>query len=162
MNRRYLLVLTVTLSFITLSAVGQESDPKGPQPDLPREKLVIAGHDGIEHVFDVEMAVKDDQQIVGEMYRKVVPENGGMLFDWGFARPSQMWMRNTVVSLDILFINADGTIRTIAEHTTPRSLAIIDSRGPVRATLELAAGVIKKLNIHVGDMVKQRIFSNLS
>ena len=51
-----------------------------------------------------------------------------------------MWMRNTLVSLDMVFINADGTIRSIAEDTTPRSLAVIDSRGPVRATLELAAG----------------------
>ena len=162
MNRRYLLVLATALPFAALSAVAQKPDPKGSQPELPKEKLVIAGHDGIEHVFDVEMAVKENQQMVGEMFRKVVPENGGMLFDWGFVRPSQMWMRNTLVPLDMVFINADGTIRTIVEHTTPRSLAIIDSRGPVRATLELAAGVTKKLNIHVGDKVKQRIFGNLS
>ncbi len=51
-----------------------------------------------------------------------------------------MWMRNTISPLDMVFINADGTIRSIVENTVPESLAVIDSRGPVRATLELAAG----------------------
>jgi uncharacterized membrane protein (UPF0127 family) len=69
-------------------------------------------------------------------------------------------MRNTVASLDMLFINADGSIRSIAEHTVPQSLAIIDSRGPVRATLELAAGTAERLDIRVGDKVLQRIFGN--
>ena len=83
-----------------------------------------------------------------------------MLFDWGYPRASQMWMRNTLVPLDMVFINADGTVRSIAENTVPRSLAVIDSRGPVRATLELAAGTTAKLNIRVGDKVQQRIFGN--
>jgi uncharacterized membrane protein (UPF0127 family) len=60
----------------------------------------------------------------------------------------------------MVFINADGSIRAIAEDTTPRSLAVIDSRGPVRATLELQGGITAKLDIRVGDMVHQRIFGN--
>ena len=140
--------------------MAQEPDPTGPQPELPKEKLVIVTHDGKQHVFNVEMALKQDQQIVGEMFRTKVPEDGGMLFDWGYAHDSQMWMRNTLVPLDMVFINPDGTIRSIAENTTPRSLAVIDSHGPVRATLELAAGVTAKLDIRVGDTVKQRIFGN--
>jgi len=64
------------------------------------------------------------------------------------------------VSLDMVFINQDGTIRAIAENTVPRSLATVDSRGPVRATLELAGGTTAKLNIRVGDTVRQRIFGN--
>ncbi|MBN8904064.1 MAG: DUF192 domain-containing protein, partial [Rhodospirillales bacterium] len=87
-------------------------------------------------------------------------EDGGMLFDWKSPRESQMWMRNTLVPLDMVFINADGRIRSIAENTVPQSLAIVDSRGPVRATLELAGGVTAKLGIRVGDLVKQRIFGN--
>ena len=71
-----------------------------------------------------------------------------------------MWMRNTIAPLDMVFINADGTIRSIAENTVPESLAVIDSRGPVRATLELAAGTTARLNIRVGDKVQQRIFGN--
>jgi uncharacterized membrane protein (UPF0127 family) len=157
MKRRYLLALAAALPF---SAVAQEPDPTGPQPELPKEKLTIVTHDGKQHVFNVEMAVKQDQQVVGEMFRTKVPEDGGMLFDWGYAHDSQMWMRNTLVPLDMVFINPDGTIHSIAENTTPRSLAVIDSRGPVRATLEMAAGVTAKLDIRVGDTVKQRIFGN--
>ena len=71
-----------------------------------------------------------------------------------------MWMRNTIAPLDMMFINADGTIRSIAENTVPQSLAVIDSRGPVRATLELAAGTAERLDIRVGDRVEQRIFGN--
>ena len=157
MKRRYMLALVSALPLMTMA---QSAEPTGPQPELPKEKLVIVDHGGLPHVFDVEMALKQDQQTVGEMFRTSVPVDGGMLFDWGFARASQMWMRNTLVPLDMLFINADGTIRSIAENTTPRSLAVIDSRGPVRATLELAAGTAAKLNIRVGDRVKQRIFGN--
>lgn len=132
----------------------------GPQPELPKEKLVIVTRDGKRHEFNVEMALTPDQQTIGLMFRPSVPADGGMLFDWGSPRASQMWMRNTISSLDMLFINADGTIRTIAERTVPQSLATIDSRGPVRGTLELAAGTAERLDIRVGDRVLQRIFGN--
>jgi uncharacterized membrane protein (UPF0127 family) len=157
MKRRYLLAFA---AFLPFPAFAQAPDPTGPQPELPKEKLVIFGHGGPEHVFNVEMAAKPDQQATGEMFRTQIPEDGGMLFDWGFPRESQMWMRNTLVPLDMVFINADGTIRSIAEGTTPHSLAVIDSRGPVRATLELAGGTTAKLDIRVGDTVKQKIFGN--
>jgi uncharacterized membrane protein (UPF0127 family) len=132
----------------------------GPQPELPTENLIIITDDGTRHVFHVEMAVTPEQQTVGLMNRPQVAADGGMLFDWGTPHESQMWMRNTVASLDMLFINADGRIRSIAEHTVPQSLAIIDSHGPVRATLELAAGTAQRLDIRVGDEVLQRIFGN--
>jgi uncharacterized protein len=162
MKRRYLLVLAATLPFAATPFPGraQAPEPTAAQPELPREKLVIVRRDGVQHPFDVEMALTQAQQTVGEMFRTSVPADSGMLFDWGFPQPSQMWMRNTLVPLDMVFINADGTIRTIVENTTPRSLAVIDSHGPVRATLELAAGTTANLNIRVGDTVKQRIFGN--
>ena len=78
----------------------------------------------------VEMALTPEQQTVGLMFRPSVPADGGMLFDWGAPRDSAMWMRNTVSSLDMLFINADGTIRRVVENTVPQSLATIESRGP--------------------------------
>jgi uncharacterized membrane protein (UPF0127 family) len=140
------------------SAGAQDKEPTGPQPELPREKLVITTSDGTQHVFQVEMAIKPEQQITGLMFRTSVPPDGGMLFDWGTPRDSQMWMKNTLAPLDMVFINQDGTVRAIAEDTVPESLAVIDSRGPVRATLELAAGTTARLNIRVGDKVAQRIF----
>jgi uncharacterized protein len=157
MNRRILLatLLSVPLAW----AWAQRPEPTGPQPTLPTEQLVIVTKDGKSHTFTVEMALTAEQQEVGEMFRPTIPEDTGMLFDWGSPRESQMWMKNTLAPLDMVFINADGTIRSIAENTVPHSLAVIDSRGPVRATLELAAGVTAKLDIRVGDKVQARIFS---
>jgi hypothetical protein len=157
MNRRTMLWLAI---LTPLAARAQLRDPTGPQPELPKERLVITTRDGARHTFMVEMATTPDQQTVGLMFRPSVPPDGGMLFDWVTPRESQMWMRNTIASLDMVFINADGTIRWIAEDTVPQSLAVIDSRGPVRATLELAAGTTARLNIRVGDKVQQRIFGN--
>lgn len=158
MIRRTLLALAITLSAGT--ALAQMTDPTGPQPTLPQEKLVIVGRDGTAHTFQVEMALSPQQQETGLMFRKEVAPDAGMLFDWERAQNSEMWMKNTLVPLDMVFINPDGTIRSIAENTVPRSLATIDSRGPVRATLELAGGITAKDNIRVGDVVQQRIFGN--
>jgi hypothetical protein len=156
MTRRLLFALLLAGPLLVAAA----PEPTGPQAELPKEELVILTHDGQRHVFHVEMALKTDQQITGLMFRPHVPADGGMLFDWGLPRESQMWMRNTISSLDMLFINPDGTIRGIAERTVPQSLAVIDSHGPVRATLELAAGTAERLDIRVGDTVQQRIFGN--
>ncbi len=153
MNRRIFLAL---LLLTPLAAWAQT----GPQAELPKEKLVIVTRDGKAHDFNVEMALTSEQQTVGLMNRPSVPADGGMLFDWGGPRESSMWMKNTISSLDMVFINADGTIRAIAERTVPLSLATVSSRGPVRATLELAAGTTERLGIRVGDSVKQRIFNN--
>lgn len=143
-----------------LAAPGAARAQTGPQPRLPTEPLTIVTRDGKRHAFDVEMALSPEQQTVGLMFRSSVPADGGMLFDWGVPRESAMWMRNTVSSLDMLFITAEGRIHRIAERTVPLSLATIESRGPVRATLELAAGTAERLGIHPGDMVEQRIFGN--
>ena len=154
MKRRVLLAGSIMLPSIAPGPAGAQT---GPQPELPKEKLVIVTKDGTRHTFNVEMALKPEQQTVGLMFRTVIPADGGMLFDWGMPQDSNMWMRNTVSSLDMLFINADGTIRRVVENTVPLSLAVVESRGPVRATLELAAGTAGRLGIHAGDRVEQRI-----
>ena len=159
MNRRPRLFQFLAIALLVASPAAAEG-PTGPQPELPKEQLVITTKDGAKDVFNVEMALTGDQQEVGLMSRSSVPADGGMLFDWGAPRESQMWMRNTIAPLDMVFINQDGSIRAIAENTVPFSEAVIDSRGPVRATLELAAGTTKRLNIRVGDKVQQRIFGS--
>jgi uncharacterized membrane protein (UPF0127 family) len=161
-TRRNLLAALAAAALLPAAhnAAAQIINPSTPQPTLPTEKLVITTHDGKRHDFNVEMALSQDQQTVGLMFRPSVPAGTGMLFDWGTPRESNMWMRNTISSLDMLFINPDGTVRHIAERTVPQSLAVIESRGPVRATLELAAGTAEKLDIRVGDRVQNRIFGN--
>ena len=153
MIRRSLLILLFIMPFMAEAQTAA-------QPELPKELLSITTRDGQRHDFKVEMALKPEQQTTGLMFRPSVPADGGMLFDWGTPRDSSMWMRNTISPLDMVFINADGTVRRIAENTVPGSLAIIESHGPVRATLELAAGTAKRLDIRVGDKVQSRIFGN--
>jgi uncharacterized membrane protein (UPF0127 family) len=157
MRRRHLLLL---LAALPARARAQESEPTHAQPELPKEKLVIVTRDGVHHEFNVEMATTPRQQQVGEMFRTSVPADGGMLFVWPTPHPSPMWMENTLMPLDMVFINPDGTIRAIAENTVPESLAEISSHGPVLATLELAGGITAQLNITVGDKVLQRVFGN--
>lgn len=151
MNRRSLLALLALGP--AAAALAQSEEPKGPQPILPKEKLVILTRGGKRHEFDVELATTPDQQMTGLMFRKTVPPDSGMLFVWPSVQDSRMWMRNTLVPLDMVFINADGTIRRIAENTVPQSLRIIESGGPVAATLELAGGTTARLGITVGDKV---------
>jgi uncharacterized membrane protein (UPF0127 family) len=135
-------------------AIGRTAfEPTRPQPELPKNKLVIVNHSGQRHDFNVEVAITPEQQATGLMFRESLPPDGGMLFDFGNPQPSYIWMKNTIIGLDIVFINADGTIRRIAAHAVPRSLDNIDSGGPVRATLELAAGTAQRLDIRVGDKV---------
>ena len=153
MFRRSLMILLLMSPFMAQAQTTA-------QPELPKEPLSITTRDGQRHDFQVEMALEPAQQTTGLMFRRSVPADGGMLFDWGTPRDSSMWMRNTVSSLDMVFINADGTVRRIAEDTVPGSLAIIESHGPVRATLELAAGTAKRLDIRPGDKVQNRIFGN--
>ena len=159
MTRRWLSgALLVALMMMPDLAAAQDTSKA--QAELPKEKLTIITKDGARHDFQVEMALRDTQQTVGLMFRTSIPADGGMLFDWGKPRDSTMWMRNTVSPLDMLFINADGTIRRVVENTVPESLAIIESRGPVRATLEVAAGTARRFGIHAGDKVEQRIFND--
>lgn len=150
--------LALALALLAPLATGAQEEPTRPQPELPEEKLVIVTKDGKQHDFQVEVARTPEQQQVGEMFRTKVPEGQGMLFDWGVVRQSDMWMRNTLVPLDMLFIGPHGTIRHIAEDTVPYSEAVISSGGPVRATLEVAGGTAKRLGIVVGDKVLSPAF----
>ena len=156
--RRLALALVLLAPLAAPARGGAQEEPTGPQPELAKEKLVIVTKDGKQHDFQVEVARTPGQQEVGEMFRKEVPQDQGMLFDWGTVRESNMWMRNTLVPLDMLFIGPHGTIRHIAEDTVPYSEAIISSGGPVRATLEVAGGTAKRLGIVVGDKVLSPAF----
>lgn len=129
-----------------------------PQPPLATETLVIVTRDGTRHSFRTEMAVQPQDQMIGMMFRTSMAPDDAMLFDWGAPRESSMWMRNTLIPLDMIFIAADGRIHRIHERAVPQSLATIDSRGPVRATLEVQGGTAERLNLRVGDRVLHRVF----
>ena len=121
------------------------------------QNLEIVSQSGV-HVFSVELATTDEERERGLMFRKELPDGHGMLFDFETERSVAMWMKNTLIPLDMIFIRADGRISNIAESTEPMSTRIIPSRGAVRAVLEVAGGTAKRLGIEVGDRVAHPMF----
>ncbi|MCP4330721.1 MAG: DUF192 domain-containing protein [Alphaproteobacteria bacterium] len=110
--------------------------------------------------FTVEVATTPAQKMQGLMFRQSLPKDGGMLFDYGAPRSVAMWMKNTYIPLDLLFIGGDGRIVNIVERAVPHSLATIPSDGPVRAVLEVNGGTVSRLGIAPGDRVAHGIFSD--
>ncbi len=109
-------------------------------------------------ILIAEIADNEESRSRGLMFRHVMPPNRAMLFDFVKPRPAAMWMKNTYISLDMLFVREDGTIAAIAENTEPLSLQTISVDEPVRGVVELAAGTAKRLGIQRNDKVYHRIF----
>ena len=148
MTRRFL-VAAIAVCALVLSV----ATPRATETST----LEIVSKSGV-HVFSVEMATNDDERARGLMFRREVPEGQGMLFDFKGDQDVSMWMENTYVSLDMIFIRGDGRISRIAENTEPMSRRIISSGGPVRAVLEVVAGTARKLGIAPGDQVAHAMF----
>ncbi len=110
--------------------------------------------------FMVEVASTSEDRQRGLMFRKLLPDDQGMLFDYQSERIVNMWMKNTFISLDMLFISENGTIMSFAKDTVPHSLETISSTIPVRAVLELKAGSIEKHGIQIGDRITHAIFGS--
>lgn len=111
-------------------------------------------------MLSVEVAHSHSLRNKGLMYRKELAPMTGMLFDFNKTTPVFMWMKNTPLSLDMLFIDEQGKILYIKEYTTPGSLDIISASQPVRAVLEVAAGFAQKYDVRIGDTVKDIIFNS--
>ncbi len=122
------------------------------------QPLEIVTKSGVQ-VFSVEMATTEQEKETGLMYRKELPDGRGMLFDFSPAQEVSMWMKNTYISLDMIFIRADGRILRIAENTEPKSTKIISSGGLAKGVLEVIAGTAKKYGIEPGDRVAHPLFN---
>jgi uncharacterized membrane protein (UPF0127 family) len=145
------------LAVVTALAIWFE--PVSAQEMMKVEPLTIVSST-TSHTFTAEVADTEPMLERGLMFRHVMPEDQAMLFDFGQPKPVAMWMKNTYMSLDMLFVRQDGTIAALAENTVPRSLDTIGVQEPVRGVVELAAGTVKRLGIHKNDQVVNRIFSN--
>jgi uncharacterized membrane protein (UPF0127 family) len=110
--------------------------------------------------FSVFLALSQQQQALGLMHVDQLPARQGMLFVYQHVRPISMWMKNTLLPLDMLFIRADGTIARIQKNTEPYSLESISSIEPALGVLELNAGTCDELGIQVGDVVISPYFGN--
>lgn len=127
--------------------------------DLPKSELLVESGDR-NFTFQVELAKEPEERRVGLMHRKEMAPDHGMLFDFGRLAAVSMWMRNTFIPLDMLFIDEDGAIVNIAHDTVPHSEAILSSAGPVRFVLELPAGTSRLLGIKPGNIVRHKAIGN--
>lgn len=115
---------------------------------------------GDTHEFTVEIADTPEAIQQGLMFRERLAPDAGMLFDFGVTRQAGMWMKNTLIPLDMLFILEDGRVVAIARNAQPGSLRSISPGVPVRAVLELAGGRAAQLGIEPGDIVVHPLFGN--
>lgn len=156
MIRRYLFpalcVIALVLALHTMTLAS------GDTGDASLERVTIHAAGEAQHEFDVQLANTPETRGRGLMYVTELAPDQGMLFDFEAPRVVRMWMKNTPLSLDMLFIRADGTIARIEACTRPYSTELIDSGSAVRAVLEINCGRAKALGIAAGDRVAHRMF----
>jgi uncharacterized protein len=115
-----------------------------------------------EHIIQVEVTSTPEEKAMGLMFRTSLADDAGMLFSYTPPQEATMWMRNTYISLDMIFIRADGIVHRIEAGTEPFSERVIASRGPVSAVLELKAGSAARLGLKPGDRVRHALFGSKS
>ncbi|MEM7224644.1 MAG: DUF192 domain-containing protein [Pseudomonadota bacterium] len=149
MTRRVILLI----GLLALFADPRGAWAQGALASFERDELVIERADGGSHRFDIELALEPQQQAQGLMYRRKMAPEAGMLFIYEPVRQVAMWMQNTYIPLDMIFIQADGQIVKIVERTVPLSQETISSDRPVRAVLEVNGGTAARLDLKPGDRV---------
>lgn len=149
-------VLALLMFVPALAAAQTPAD----RPDFARDRLAIETADGTVHAFDVEVARSQAERGFGLMFVTEMSADQGMLFLYPRPKRVGMWMKNTKIPLDMLFIQPDGTIESIAERTVPESTRTIRARGRVSAVLELNGGTAARLGIAPGDRVIHPAFAD--
>lgn len=148
---------------ILLASYGSSLADATVKPDpgavLPVEHLSIKTGTG-SFTFSVEIADEPHERSTGLMQREQMLATHGMLFDFQRTQMVMMWMENTPLSLDMVFIREDGTVAHIAKNTKPFSRVIISSQAPVSHVLELNAGTAIRIGLKPGDKIKHRMFNN--
>ena len=110
-------------------------------------------------IFDSEIMRTEAEREQGLMFRPYLPEMRGMLFDFGQERPVQMWMKDTLIPLDMIFIRGDGTIARVIANAEPYSTRVLPSGEPVLAVLEINSGLAAKYKIEAGGHVAHPLFN---
>jgi hypothetical protein len=144
MKRRLFLALTASAAF---------APPARAVVTFEKGELTIES-DGKTHRFTIEIARTPEQSQQGLMFRTKMAPDAGMLFLYDPPQPISMWMYQTLIPLDMLFIGADGRVVNIRERAVPGSTETIPSAGPVRAVLELNGGTVARLKLKPGDRVR--------
>ena len=126
---------------------------QGGLASFERGTLTIETAAGQAHRIEIELALTPDQQAQGLMHRRDLAPDAGMLFIYPRDRPVSMWMKNTLIPLDMLFLMRDGRIVKVVERAVPLSLQTISSDEAVAAVLELNGGTVDRLGIAAGDRI---------
>ncbi len=154
------LLLLLAGALASLSAVAAEtSDATQLDQAFPRSSLQIATPDARLHPFNIWVADTNERRARGLMFVRQLDADAGMLFIYPVTQPIAMWMKNTFIPLDMLFVAADGRVARVVERTQPQSLETIESGQPVRAVIELNAGTASRLHIGPGAQVIHPVFS---
>jgi uncharacterized protein len=135
------------------SATAASNDTRELDRAFPKSTLQIATPDARLHKIDVWVADTDARRMRGLMFVEHLADDAGMLFIYPYPQPIGIWMKNTPLSLDILFIAADGRVHHIAENATPQSTDTIPSNGVVLGVIELKAGSAARMKIAPGAQV---------
>lgn len=161
-------IVLVALGLSILTACNQvekekpKEDPGSAQTYEPKFKkegelsFLNADKDSIGVDLDIELAITDEEQAYGMMYRRSIPENTGMLFLRQREERQSFWMRNTYVPLDILYIRADSSIVSIVENAVPLNDMSLPSEGPALFVLEVEGGFCAEKGITAGFYIRFR------
>lgn len=122
------------------------------------DELTIETASGERHTFVVEMALTPGQRRQGLMYRRSMAADHGMLFVYEADHLITMWMKNTYIPLDMVFVDSRGIVVSVAERAVPRSLKTIAAAGKARGVVELNSGTAARLGIKAGDRVLHPAF----
>jgi uncharacterized membrane protein (UPF0127 family) len=117
---------------------------------FPRGSMTLISQ-GVEHRFEVELALTPEAQGRGLMLRESLADNQGMLFIYPRVMPITLWMKSTLIPLDMVFFTDQGVVHHLIENAEPETLTMRSSNGPVRGVVELPGGTVKRLGIAVGD-----------
>lgn len=157
MTRTSIVAAIVIAALLCIASCKAPAQPASAQPasagvasldgDFERSALIIQSDDGLQHTFEIYLATTYEQQRQGLMFVRKMPKNMGMLFVYEQSKTRSMWMKNTYLSLDLIFARADGTVSSIVHDASPLTLDSRSSVEPVTFVLELNAGTARRLNI---------------
>lgn len=139
-------------NLVVIGLVGSAAMPRKAKAQMTHDTLTLVTASG-ERKIDIEVARTLDEQAKGLMFRTTLADTAGMLFPYSPARELTMWMKNTYIPLDMVFIRSDGIVHRIEVRTEPLSETVISSGGNVAAVLELAGGAAERLGVKAGDKV---------
>ena len=159
LKRPLLYIVLILILGLAVTLLGSDLRGDVGKEQLTGEELLIDAAGGPVILF-VEVVDTNKTRASGLMFREELAPNAGMLFDFKREQPVSFWMKNTLIPLDVFFIEADGRIVNIAKRAVPHSERSIASDEPVLGVLETNAGVADRLGIKLGDIVRHPVFGN--